>query len=109
MDTWKCWTDDRSDTGTLRVLRNHALTWIAKHEDAPSLVEWFDKILRDADPQLDEALNSLQHDFARMGSPMTDGKMPWGRPCPRTEFFTSTRPSQRRRPFFLTTTKHTRR
>lgn len=39
IDTWKCWTDDHTGAGTLRVLRNDALAYIARQEGQPSLVE----------------------------------------------------------------------
>lgn len=59
VDTWKCWTDGRYDTGTLRVLRNDALTFIANREGKPDLVERFDNILRATDSQFEGALISL--------------------------------------------------
>jgi hypothetical protein len=57
IDTWKCWTDDRSNEGTLRTLRNQALKWIAEREGKPGLVERFDKILKSVDPQFERALS----------------------------------------------------
>jgi len=59
VDTWKCWTDDRSDEGTLRTLRNNALAYIAEREGKPDLIERFDKVLRAIDPRFDGALNNL--------------------------------------------------
>ncbi len=59
VDTWKCWADDHSDQGTLRALRNNALTYIAHREGKPGLVGRFDNILEAVDPQFEGALSSL--------------------------------------------------
>jgi hypothetical protein len=59
IDTWKCWTDDRSDEGTLRILRDKALPFIAEQEGKPDLVERFDGILKSLGPEFEGALNNL--------------------------------------------------
>lgn len=59
VDTWKCWDDDRSDEGALKIFRNNALAWIAERESKPGLIERFDKILKATNPQCEKALNSL--------------------------------------------------